>query len=169
MTANVAEGGCLCGAVRYRLSGPPRATSLCHCVSCRRAAGAPSVAWVVMNAVDFAIVAGEPRAYASSPGVERTFCGNCGTPLTYRRTNAASIDVTTASLDAPDSYPPTREIWISEKIAWECVDAALPQYSHSSVGASPIAAGDGSPWRPANRFPWPASRAPGVRRARGAA
>ena len=38
------EGGCLCGAIRYRVSGEPLARSLCHCRSCRLGAGAPSVA-----------------------------------------------------------------------------------------------------------------------------
>ena len=48
MTSRVTEGGCLCRAVRYRVNGVPIVTSLCHCRTCRLAAGAPSVAWVVL-------------------------------------------------------------------------------------------------------------------------
>ncbi len=42
-----ATGGCLCGAVRYRVTGEPEATSHCHCYSCRRATGGPTLAWVI--------------------------------------------------------------------------------------------------------------------------
>jgi hypothetical protein len=38
------EGGCLCGAIRYRVSGKPANTMICHCRTCRRAAGSPVVA-----------------------------------------------------------------------------------------------------------------------------
>ena len=47
------EGGCLCGAIRYRVIAEPIARSICHCLSCRRASGAPSVAWAVFRPEDF--------------------------------------------------------------------------------------------------------------------
>src|SRR5689334_20871404 len=95
-----ASGGCLCGAVRYEADGPARARTLCHCVSCRRAAGAASVAWVVFGADGFRFTAGTPATFASSPGVTRGFCRVCGTALTYQHTaRPDAIDVTTASLD----------------------------------------------------------------------
>ena len=84
MTSAAVEGGCLCGAVRYRVTGQSLARALCHCHSCRLASGAPSVAWAVFPASQFAIVSGKPNSYRSSPPVVRTFCGNCGTPLTYQ-------------------------------------------------------------------------------------
>jgi hypothetical protein len=129
-------GGCLCGAVRYRSTAAPRALSLCHCRSCRRASGAPSVAWAVFAAEHFAFTTGQPVAFNSSPGVERTFCGRCGTPLTWQRgTEADTIDVTTASLDSPDDFAPTKEIWIEHAIAWEALNPATEHYPRSSVGA----------------------------------
>src|SRR5262245_7186057 len=94
------EGGCLCGAVRYRATGDSIARSLCHCRTCRLASGAPSLAWVIFRARDFAFIAGQPARFESSPGVIRTFCGRCGTSLTYQRTaETDTIDVTTATLD----------------------------------------------------------------------
>lgn len=131
---DVIEGGCLCGAVRYRLSGAAQATSNCHCDSCRRASGAPSVAWVVVRAADFAIVTGAPVGFRSSPPVVRTFCGKCGTPLTYRHDDSpGTIDVTTASLDSPERFPPTREIWLQHKIPWAPVNEALRLFPGSSL------------------------------------
>lgn len=131
---DVVEGGCLCAAVRYRVSGAPLATSSCHCRTCRRASGAPSVAWIVLRTEDFAFASGQPVAFRSTPPVVRTFCGKCGTPLTYQHdASAATIDVTTASLDHPERFPPTREIWLDHKISWAPVNAALRQFPGSSL------------------------------------
>ena len=77
------DGGCLCGAIRYRLSGKPTNTMICHCQSCRRAAGSPVVAWLTFAAADFQFCKGQPVEFSSSPPVRRSFCGSCGTPLTY--------------------------------------------------------------------------------------
>jgi hypothetical protein len=130
------QGGCLCGAVRYQVRDTALATSICHCNSCRRASGAPSVAWVVFAAADFAFVSGQPVAFHSSPPVVRTFCGKCGTPLTYQHEESPdTIDVTTATLDSAERFPPTKEIWLEHKLAWEPVNGALPQFDRSSVEA----------------------------------
>lgn len=77
------EGGCLCGNVRYRSTSGPVAATLCHCRSCRLATGAPSVAWTVFRVDDFAFTSGQPIEFSSSADVVRSFCGTCGTPLTY--------------------------------------------------------------------------------------
>ncbi len=133
-TMNRIEGRCLCGAVRYSIAGTPVAQSVCHCVSCRRASGAPAVAWVVVRAADFAVVAGRPVEFRSSPPVVRTFCGRCGTPLTYSHEQSPdTIDVTTASLDFPESFAPTREIWLEHRIAWQPVNEDLPHFARTSA------------------------------------
>lgn len=126
------EGGCLCGTIRYHVGGMPLVASICHCTSCRRASGAPSVAWVVLRTVDFAIVTGRPAVFRSSPPVTRTFCGRCGTPLTYQHDESPStIDVTTATFDFPERFAPTREIWLEHKIAWESVNEGLQHFPRS--------------------------------------
>src|SRR5262249_55947433 len=113
------EGGCLCGAVRYRATSEPTALTLCHCKSCRRSAGAPSVAWTVFRIEDFAFPSGPPAAFESSPGVERSFCATCGTSLAYRSASRPGVvDVTTATLDEPNRFAPKFEIWVEEKLAW---------------------------------------------------
>ena len=60
------EGGCLCGAVRYRVEGPPLHAGYCHCRMCQRAAGAPVVAWGAWPADRFAWLQGKPGRFASS-------------------------------------------------------------------------------------------------------
>jgi hypothetical protein len=129
-----ATGGCLCGAVRYRVKGPPQATSLCHCDSCRRATGGPSLAWVIFAEGDVEVTGDELAIYASSAGVERGFCARCGTSLTYARANRPGLlDVTTASLDDPEAFPPAKEIWTEERLSWEAANPALPQFARFSA------------------------------------
>lgn len=135
-----AEGGCLCGAIRYRITGTPIALTICHCRTCQLAAGAQAVAWTDVFSRDFSLLSGAPSEHESSPGVVRGFCAACGTPLTYRRTASPDrIDVTSISLDRPQDFAPTKEIWVAHRVAWETTNPALPQYSGSSVDAQPIA------------------------------
>ncbi len=121
------EGGCQCGAVRYRLGGAMQGAGICHCESCRRSTGAQSVAWITVPAEGFTLLRGEPVAYASSPGVIRRFCGRCGTALTYQ-SEPESVDVTIASLDDPEAVVPVKEIWLSHRLSWEAVDPSRPGY-----------------------------------------
>ena len=140
MTANFVEGGCLCTAIRYRVEGTPLGTSMCHCQSCRRASGAPSVAWVVFRYSDFAFVTGWPVVFRSSPPVSRTFCGKCGTPLTYQHSDSAdTIDVTISTLDIPADFAPTREIWLEDKLPWEPLNEKLQHFSRGSAEKPPSA------------------------------
>jgi hypothetical protein len=64
------EGGCLCGAIRYKADRPTKSMT-CHCTTCRRSAGAPIVAWVTCPIRDFAWTRSIPVAHRSSPPVER--------------------------------------------------------------------------------------------------
>jgi hypothetical protein len=126
-------GGCLCGAVRYRVTGEPSSSVICHCASCRRASGAPTVAWLTFSRQCFEITAGKPAVFQSSPGVVRQFCGRCGSALTYEIAKCPiSIDVTTATLDEPGTFPPTAEVWLENHLHWQPTDRSLEQYVGSS-------------------------------------
>ena len=134
------QGRCLCGAVRYRITGHPSALTRCHCRSCRLASGAPSLAWTVVTVEQLHHDGAAPVEFESSPGVFRGFCGRCGTSLTWRRIDRpATIDITTATLDEASSFAPTKEIWTEHKLRWETTDHALPHFARSSVGAEPLA------------------------------
>jgi hypothetical protein len=120
-------GGCLCGAHRYRITEQPQHAVICHCLTCRRAAGAQSVGWLTVSDAGFAWETSPPAAYASSPGITRTHCATCGSSLTYR-SDPISLDVTLASLDDPESIPPQREVWLSHRLAWAPASSALPGF-----------------------------------------
>jgi hypothetical protein len=112
-------GGCHCGAIRYETADEAIHHSLCHCLDCRKAAGAPAVAWALAPA-DQVTITGGPVWYASSEHGRRGFCGVCGTGLFY--TNdvifPGQIDVQSATLDDPDAIPLQGQIQIAERIGW---------------------------------------------------
>jgi hypothetical protein len=127
-------GGCLCGAIRYRIEAPVLSCGICHCGSCRRAAGAESVAWLTVAREGFRLVAGALATYASSPGVERGFCPRCGTSLTFRRRSDESIDITVASLDDPEAAPPRAEWWLEHRLSWNPANPDLAGFPRSGAG-----------------------------------
>ena len=129
MAMAVAEGGCICGAIRYSVGGNPTNSMVCHCRSCRRVAGAPVVAWVTFPSERFEFLRGRASEFRSSEPVRRTFCSACGTPLTYEHRDArGTIDVTTCSLDDPNLFPPTHHSWLSHDLAWVRFGDGLPTF-----------------------------------------
>jgi hypothetical protein len=123
-------GGCLCGRTRYQVSGAPRNLCFCHCRSCRRAAGAPLVAWGTFDFQQFRVLDGSAYLlHRSSPPVERGFCSVCGTALTYRNAQrAADVDVTLVTLDEPARFEPECHIWVEERLPWMRLEDGRPQY-----------------------------------------
>ena len=89
---------------------------------------------MVFPAGAFALTKGEIREYSSSPGIHWGFCGDCGSLVAYRRDSRPEHrDITTATLDDPDAFPPTVEIWTEDKIGWEVLDPDLPHRARSSL------------------------------------
>ncbi|MGE0093468.1 MAG: GFA family protein [Alphaproteobacteria bacterium] len=123
------EGGCLCGAVRFRVGGEPRFVAHCHCQSCRRQVGGVIATFAGYAAKDVEWIKGRPNAYASSPGVARSFCKSCGTPLAYEsEKRPGDIDLFLGAFDAPEKFPATLHVWTSERVAWFHADESLPRY-----------------------------------------
>jgi hypothetical protein len=123
-------GGCLCGAVRYRLARISTDVAHCHCRLCQRSSGAAFLTWATVPRAELEVT-GEPAWHRSSPAARRGFCPRCGTQLFFAfdadaatsRPDVpgdpeADIDVTVASLDAPDAFVPTRNIWTGTRRAW---------------------------------------------------
>lgn len=122
-------GGCLCGGVRFRVTGEASNLCYCHCESCRRAVGAPMVAWGTFAHDRFVITKGELAERRSSPQVVRGFCANCGTSITYGHDKRpAEIDVTLATLDDPSQLEPEAHIWVQDKLPWVNIDDGRPAF-----------------------------------------
>ena len=124
------EGGCLCGAVRYRILGKPKWVAHCHCHSCRRASGSVVLTWAGYASETFEIIKGEPRRVESSKDTWRRFCGDCGTPLSYESDRwPGEVHITVGSLDHPEDMPPRSHVFTEEQISWLHIADALPRYA----------------------------------------
>lgn len=129
MAAQLYKGGCLCGRVRYEATGEATNLCFCHCTSCRRASGAPMVAWGTFALDRLVVIAGQIAEYHSSPGVIRSFCSNCGTSLTYRHESRVNeIDVALGTLDDPVLSAEVH-IWVQDKVPWVVLADGLPQFA----------------------------------------
>ena len=133
MVKQLLTGGCFCGEVRYECGALLYPANLCHCESCRRVCGAPVVAWITAAADHFVFNAKKPTEFHSSNQVTRSFCRECGTPLTYRHDQRpAEIDITLATLDDPSEIIPTHHIYMEDALPWDRPTDGLPQYLQSS-------------------------------------
>jgi len=129
------EGGCLCGAVRYRCEAPIYPPAVCHCTSCRRAGGAHAVAWFTVDSSSLTFTRGQAAVYRSSPPVQRAFCARCGTQLTYRHDESpGEVDITIGSLDEPDRVAPAAHIWMEDAARWDRPADGLPCHLRTRRG-----------------------------------
>ena len=100
------------GAVRYALSAMPTDPSICHCRMCQKAFGNYMAPLAGVHLDELTWTRGEPGRFKSSDTVERGFCRDCGTPLTYQVLGKDRISVSICSLDDPDRVPPIKQFGI---------------------------------------------------------
>lgn len=119
MSDQVHTGGCLCGAVRFEIAGPPKWTGYCHCASCRKHTGAPVSAFAGFERGQVRMT-GQPLAtYASSEGVKRGFCGVCGATVSYEGERWHSeFHVHVGAFDNPEDFPPKGQGFPEERLSW---------------------------------------------------
>lgn len=137
MTSIQIEGGCFCGAIRYRIGSRPDGSMICHCRTCRRLFSAPVVAWLSVDSGSFEFIHGTPATFSTSAPVTRWFCAACGTHVAYVHADEPTfIEVATCSLDDPSEFPPTHHSWLGHDLAWVAFGDGLPVFPESRHGAS---------------------------------
>lgn len=114
------NGGCLCGSVRFSATGRPYRVGICHCLDCRKHHGALFHASAIFPQ-DAVTVLGETADYAG-----RHFCPCCGSSV-FSRTGD-EIEVNLGSLDAPDQFQPTYELWTMRRESWLPVFSGTKRY-----------------------------------------
>ena len=125
---NVLSGRCFCGAVTWTSDTPVIWAAICHCEDCRKAASSDYVSWfgVQRDAVSWA---GPRKCYKSSEMVERSFCENCGSPMSFQtEVFKDEIHLYAATLDDVSAYKPTAHIFWSERLPWVMVADELPRH-----------------------------------------
>jgi arsenate reductase len=125
----VRSGRCLCGHHHFDAVGDPLWVVYCHCESCRRFNGAPVVAYVGYAAEGVHFVEEAPASFASSPGVKRSFCAHCSTPLAYEAEFfPGEIHLFRSNFEIPAWHEPTRHVLYNEREGDHEVWDDLPRY-----------------------------------------
>lgn len=112
--SKVHAGGCQCGAIRFRVTGPLKDSSICHCRMCQKAFGAYYAPLVSVRHTDFEWTRGERKIFRSSNVVSRGFCADCGTPLTYEAPDGMAVAA--GAFDDPAALPPIKQFGTEAKI-----------------------------------------------------
>jgi hypothetical protein len=119
MNESVRLGGCLCGAVRFALRGDPVRTNICHCLQCRRQAGAAAAAFATYPAEPISLETGTPAAYRASAKVTRSFCAQCGSTLFWGGDEYDEVSVFLGTLDEAETVrPPDYELFCARRLPW---------------------------------------------------
>lgn len=116
------QGGCHCGSIRFETQGEPKWVGACYCVDCRKISGAPYMVFADFADKDVSIQ-GVPKAYRSSENVIRSFCENCGSPLSYRYINEPDhLFISVGLFDDAASLAPQHHIFVEQKLPWVKLD-----------------------------------------------
>lgn len=121
------RGRCFCGAVSFEVDLPVQTCVTCHCESCRRQCSAPMTTYIGVLDTQWRWTGKLPKIYRSSPGVERTFCEDCGTPISFRSQRMSGVmHLYTAAMEEPEHFKPTLHVAFEEKLSWLKLDDGLP-------------------------------------------
>lgn len=132
MSGNTLTGGCLCGAVRYEVSGDPVVAAHCHCEDCRKTTGAGHATIAAFPGAAVKIT-GKLKAFRikadSGMMVSRSFCPECGSWISGAPESAPGVVfITVATLDNPEALAPQMRFYDKRRISWDAVDPALPAF-----------------------------------------
>ena len=135
------RGGCLCGAVRYQISGKPLFVSQCCCKDCQKATGTGHTTILGVHRDQFALT-GTPQTYtnrgASGGDVTRHFCGVCGGRIyTSGTLPGVLVMVQARSLDDPNQVTPENVIYVKDAVSWDRFDPALPRFERLPDRSAP--------------------------------
>jgi hypothetical protein len=120
-------GGCLCGAVRYRVDGPLRPVVMCHCTQCRRMTGHFLAATAGLRA-DFVLETPEAVVwYEASGEARRGFCPRCGSSLFWDGNGAGHVSIAAGTLDDTAGLKTACHIFVANKGEYYTIDDGLPQ------------------------------------------
>ena len=126
------EGGCSCGAVRYRLTSEPLFVHCCHCLNCQRQTGSAFVINVLIEADRVELPTGEPEPVPvprSGGKKQRIFrCPTCRVAVYSTYTRATVLFVRAGTLDDPSSVEPDVHIYTRSKVPWVELPESTPAF-----------------------------------------
>ncbi len=124
-------GSCLCGRVRYEVTGGIRSVTHCHCSMCRKAHGAAFATYGAVKREQFRWLQGEDHlaSYVSSEGITRRFCSACGANLLWLSANRFPewFSLALGTLDTEFRPERQKHIHVASKAAWHDITDDWPQ------------------------------------------
>jgi hypothetical protein len=127
------RGRCLCGEVSYTYEGLENWRGHCHCESCRRNTASPFTTFMGVAKAAFRFTGKPPKVYRSSPGVRRSFCANCGTPMAYENDkDPDEIHLYAATLASSADFAPQFHVHYEERVPWVELADDLPRHEGES-------------------------------------
>jgi hypothetical protein len=126
------KGSCLCGAVRFAVSGPLRGVVYCHCSQCRKQSGHYYAATNVAD--DDLTVEGSEKItwYRASPYARRGFCSVCGSALFWKHNTSDEISVMAGAFEQPSGLMAEAHIFVVDKGDYYDITDGLPQFERST-------------------------------------
>jgi hypothetical protein len=124
-------GSCLCGKVRFEISGEIQNIIYCHCSQCRKAQGSAFATNGNVDAKRFKFMSGEDdlTGYESIPGQIKFFCKSCGSPIMSKnKSNPDNVRVRLGVIESDITERPMAHIFVTSKANWEDIAGDLPQY-----------------------------------------
>ncbi|MEO6012048.1 MAG: GFA family protein [Devosia sp.] len=137
------EGGCQCGAVRYRLKAVPLGIYACHCKDCQRFSGTTHTMSMVVNAGDIELIAGTlvgfDKAADSGRTVRMLGCAQCGTKVWNEPlASPAILVVKPGTLDDSSWARPIGNIWTDRALPWVTIDPDGPNFPGQPASRQPL-------------------------------
>ncbi len=118
------SGSCLCGAVRYTVSGPLRPVIACHCTQCRKTSGHHVAATSARR--DTVEIVGNPTWYQSSDTARRGFCGVCGSNLFWDGVGE-NLSIFAGTIDGATGLETRGHIYCADKGDYYEIPEGLPR------------------------------------------
>ena len=126
------EGGCSCGAIRYRLTSDPLFVHCCHCLNCQRQTGSAFAINLLIEADRVELLAGEPEPVPvprGGSGKQRIFrCPACQIAVFSTYTRATVRFVRAGTLDDPSTVEPDVHIYTRSKMPWVELPESVPAF-----------------------------------------
>jgi len=134
MTQTTLKGSCLCGAVKYEVTGEPSRFLHCHCSRCRKATGTGHASNLFLQPGTLKWLSGEDQIRAFKvPEAKRftnSFCATCGSRLPRAR-DPGVVMIPSGSLDDDAPIKPQARIFSESRASWSCAGDGLPTYPES--------------------------------------
>lgn len=130
------RGSCLCGQIRFSVTGFRQQVANCHCTMCRKFHGAAF--GTLVETQDLQWDAGEHQLawYTADNGTQRAFCPNCGSSLGFLSAGAlpSALEIAIACFDEPIPVTVDAQIFTDNKANWCALDANIPTYGQARQG-----------------------------------